>query len=307
LAGSLHALIKRQAKTPCAILLAAHIRLLLALADLPSPPALPSRILRIARRYTSSFTPTPTTSPSGAKDLWLARLRAESIHGTADSAAEAWTSARRALPTCAEIWLWDAESSWEEFETLLAESMRDAALREVHQSLLLRVAESMGSDGGLAGTVAERRARVEYIARRCLPNARVWARTFAVLTSPKTEAEEAEEEEEEQEEEEEEEEEALLREVYEYWRGTGDVEEATLAWARWLLLAKRRGEEAMRVISRARHGPGGDALARRWAVIVRQQEAQAEDRDNDTGSAVSAAAGEEADEAGDSGSQGWGA
>ena len=223
----------------------------------------------------------------------------------ADSAAEAWTSAGRALPTCAEIWLWGAESSWEEFETLLAESMRDAALREVHQSLLLRVAESMCSGGGLAGTVAERRARVEYIARRCLPSARVWARTFAVLTSPKTEAEEEKEEEEEKDEEEEGD--ALLREVYEYWRGTGDVEEATLAWARWLLDAKRRGEEAMRVISRARHGPGGDALARRWAVIVRQQEAQAEDRDNDTGSAVSAAAGEEEDEAGDSGSQGWGA
>jgi len=89
LLGSLHALIKRQTETPSATLLAAHVRLLLALVHLPSPPAPPSRILCITRRYTSSSTPTP-----GAKDLWLARLRAESAHGTADSAAEAWTSAR---------------------------------------------------------------------------------------------------------------------------------------------------------------------------------------------------------------------
>jgi len=168
--------------------------------------------------------------------------------------------------------------------------MRDAALRDVHQALLLRVAESMGpgaSDGLVAGTVGERRARVEHIARRCLPSARVWARTFAVLaSSPETE-----------------EEEALLREVYEHWRGTGDVEEATLTWAGWLLHAKRRGEEAMRVISRARHGSGGAALAQRWAAIVRQAEAecQEEDRGNDTGSAAAAM-----EEAGDSGSQGWG-
>ncbi|KAI0250182.1 U3 small nucleolar RNA-associated protein 6-domain-containing protein [Lactifluus subvellereus] len=316
LVGSLHALIKRQTETPSAILLAAHVRLLLALAHLPAPPAPPSRILRIARRYTSTTTITITTTitpttPPGAKDLWLARLHAESAHGTADSVAEACTRARRALPTCAEIWLWGADhsssssSSWEEFERLLAESMRDAALRDVHQSLLLRVAESMcrgagGSDGLAAGTTVERRARVEHMARRCLPSARVWARTFAVLASPKTEAGTAAEAEEE-------EEEALLREVYEYWRGTGDVEEATLAWAQWLLHARKRGEEAMRVISRARHhGAGGAAVAQRWAEIVRQQEEaeRQEDKGNDdTGSAESAAAAAAVEEAGDSGSK----
>jgi len=65
--------------------------------------------------------------------------------------------------------------------------------------------------------------------------------------------------------------EALLREVYEYWRGAGDVEEATLAWAKWLLLRKGRGDEAMRVIARA-HGAvrGATTMAQRWALVVRQ-------------------------------------
>jgi hypothetical protein len=280
LVGSLHALIKHRTKSPSATLLATHVRLLLALVHLPSPPSPSSRILRIARHYTS------TTAPPDAA-LWLARLRAESAYGTTHSVAEAWTSARQTLPTCAEIWLWGADrccppssSSWEEFDALLVESMRDAALRDVHQLLLLRVAETMGGGGGLAMTTAECRARIEHIARRCLPSTRVWARIFAVLAKAKVDTEE---------------EETLLREVYEYWCGTGKVEDATLAWAQWLLLAKKRGDEAMRVISLRAHGPGGAALAQRWAVIVRQQGEQQrhDDDDGELGlapSAVSAAA-----------------
>jgi hypothetical protein len=74
--------------------------------------------------------------------------------------------------------------------------------------------------------------------------------------------------------EEEEEEEELVREVYEYWRGTGEVEESTLAWARWLLVRKQRGDEAMKAISRACGGGGGDggSLAQKWAAIVRGSE-----------------------------------
>ena len=256
LVGSLHALIKRQdKKSPSAALLATHVRLLVALADLPSPPAPPSRILSIARRYTSI---TPTNA-----SVWLARLDVESAHGTSDSVAEAWTSARRGVPTCSEIWLWGAERccpkpspaspSWAEFDALLAESMQDAALRGVHESLLIRVAELIGE---LIST-AERRSRVDHIAKRCLPSARVWAQVFEVLTAAPCEDGEA-----------------LVREVYEWWRGTGEVEEATLEWAKWLLCCKGRGDEAMRVIERARGvvGQGGAALASRWATIVRRQE-----------------------------------
>jgi len=130
--------------------------------------------------------------------------------------------------------------------------MRDAELRNVHQSLLLRVAESIG---GLASS-AERRARVEHIAKRCLPSAGVWAGVFSALAGAETE----------------EEGEGLVREVYEYWRGTGDVEEATLAWAGWLLFKKKRGDEAIKAISRASGGQGGAALMQRWAGIVRGQE-----------------------------------
>ena len=134
--------------------------------------------------------------------------------------------------------------------------MRDAALRDVHQSLLLRVAESIG----LASTGSvERRARVEHVARRCLPSARVWESMFFALTQAETETDEDEHEREE---------EGLVREVYEHWRGTGKVEEATLAWARWLLVGKKRGDEAMKVISRVCSGDGG-ALAQKWAAIVR--------------------------------------
>ncbi|KAH9961491.1 U3 small nucleolar RNA-associated protein 6-domain-containing protein [Russula dissimulans] len=257
LVGSLHAFIKRSSKTPSAVLLATHIRLLVALGDLTSPPAPPSRILSIARRYTSTV-PTDT-------GVWLARLHAESAHGTATSVNEAWNKARRAVPTSSEIWVWGADrccppssssSSWEQMDSLLAESMRDAELRNVHQSLLLRVAESIG---GLAST-AERRARVEHVAKRCLPSAGVWAGVFSALAGAETE------------EGGEEDGEGLVREVYEYWRGTGDVEEATLAWAGWLLFKKKRGDEAIKAISGGSGGRGGAALMQRWAGIVRGQE-----------------------------------
>jgi hypothetical protein len=65
------------------------------------------------------------------------------------------------------------------------------------------------------------------------------------------------------------EQEELVREVYEYWRGTGEVEEATLGWAKWLLVRKKRGDEATKVISRACGGGGALALAHKWAAIVR--------------------------------------
>jgi hypothetical protein len=87
----------------------------------------------------------------------------------------------------------------------------------------------------------------------------VWESVFSALTSTEVEAE--------MDNEDEEEEEVLVREVYEYWRGTGEVEEATLAWAKWLLVRKKRGDEAMRAISRA--CGGGGALAHKWATIVR--------------------------------------
>lgn len=284
LVGSMHALIKCQIKknTPSAVLLAAHVHLLSMLVHLaPSPPATPSRILSIARRYTST-TPTDTR-------VWLVRLQAESAHGTADSVDEAWTSARRVVPTCAEIWLWGADrylpssssGSWEKFDGLLAESMRDAALRDVHQSLLLRIAESMEKRSRLVSTVAECRGRIEHIAKRCLPNARVWESVFSALTSTEVEAEIDDEDEDERRRGEQEvlEEEVLVREVYECWRGTGEVEEATLAWAKWLLVRKKRGDEAMKAISRAGGGGGGGALSHKWAAIVRGLEGHKEEEE----------------------------
>ena len=146
--------------------------------------------------------------------------------------------------------------------------MRDAALRDVHQSLLLRIAESIGKSG-LANTTRECRARVEHVAKRCLPSARAWESIFLALTTRPDGEEDADEDEERIGEEEEEE--GLVREVYEYWRGTGEVEEATLAWARWLLVRKKRGDEAIKAISRACGGDGG-SLAQKWAAIVRGSE-----------------------------------
>ena len=248
--GSLQALIKRQSKNdtppPPAALLAAHIRLLLALADLPEPPAAPHRILHTAARYTSA-----ATSDAG---VWLARLRAESAHGTVASASEAGASARKAVPACVEIWLWSAERNpqREGLDVLLAESMGSdvAARRDVHQALLMH---SVNALSALPSATA-RRERVEYVARRCLPGTAVWASAFGVLAAADENVDADEHE-------------ALLRDVYEYWRGAGDVEEATLAWAKWLLLRRGRGDEAMRVIARAQDGT---ALAQRWATVVRQ-------------------------------------
>jgi hypothetical protein len=143
--------------------------------------------------------------------------------------------------------------------------MRDAALRDVHQSLLLRIAESIEKRSRLASTTAECRGRVEHIAKRCLPSARVWERVFSALTGTEVEAEIDNEEDEDEE---------LVREVYEYWRGTGEVEEATLAWAKWLLVRKKRGDEAMKTISRV-CGGGGGAIAHKWAAIVREESGEA--------------------------------
>jgi hypothetical protein len=97
----------------------------------------------------------------------------------------------------------------------------------------------------------------------------VWESVFSALTSTEVEVEMDNEDEDikKRREQEEQEEEVLVREVYEYWRGTGEVEEATLAWAKWLLVRKKRGDEAMKAISRA--CGGGGALAHKWAAIVR--------------------------------------
>ena len=225
---------------PVGALLAAHVRLLLALAaDLPKAPASPHRILRIAERYTS-------TLPSDSR-VWLARLHAEAAHGTATSASAAAASARKAVPACVEIWLWSAR----EQEELLAESMSVCA--DVHQALLMRFVDE-DQLSALPSTAA-RRERVEHVARRCLPGTAVWARAFDVLAAI------------------EDDDETLLRDVYEYWRGAGDVEEATLAWAKWLLLKRGRGDEAMRVIARARGAVGGASIAQRWSSVVRHDSA----------------------------------
>jgi len=163
-----------------------------------------------------------------------------------------------------EIWLWSAErcEQEEELRALLAESMRAdvAALRDVHQALLMHFVDGLGA---LPSTTV-RRERVEHVARRCLPGTAVWARAFAVLAAADVDGHEA-----------------LLRDVYEYWRGAGDVEEATLAWAKWLLLRKGRGDEAMRVIAEAHGAVGGAALAQRWATVVQQH--QCDDQREDMG------------------------
>ena len=158
--------------------------------------------------------------------------------------------------------------------------MRDAALRDVHQSLLLRIAESMEKRSRLAGTTVEWRGRVEHIAKRCLPSARVWESVFSALASTEGEAEiDEEDEDEDKGRRGVPEVELLVREVYEYWRGTGEVEEATLAWAKWLLVSKKRGDEAMKAISRA-GGGGGGTLSQKWAAIVRGLEEHKEEEES---------------------------
>jgi len=133
----------------------------------------------------------------------------------------------------------------------------------------------------LVSTVAECRGRIEHIAKRCLPNARVWESVFSALTSTEVEAEIDDKDEDERRRGEQEvlEEEVLVREVYECWRGTGEVEEATLAWAKWLLVRKKRGDEAMKAISRAGGGGGGGALSHKWAAIVRGLEGHKEEEE----------------------------
>lgn len=110
---------------------------------------------------------------------------------------------------------------------------------------------------------------MEHVAKRCLPSARVWEHVFSSLTGgAEAESDDEDGDGDESVRGEQEEDEGLVREVYECWRGTGEVEEATLAWARWLLVRKKRGDEAMKAISRA-CGGNGATLAQKWATIVR--------------------------------------
>jgi hypothetical protein len=105
----------------------------------------------------------------------------------------------------------------------------------------------------------------------------VWESVFSALTSTKVE-DKIDDEDGDIRRRGEQEEEVLVREVYEYWRGTGEVEEATLAWAKWLLVRKKRGDEAMKAISRA--CGGGRALAHKWAVVVRGLEGHEEEEES---------------------------
>lgn len=172
--------------------------------------------------------------------------------------------------------------------------MRDAALRAVHDALLVRRVRALYGDhraeaapadgdaeharvdhendpeltqtrghhsaeGGEAGpvmTTASRLADVRRIAREWLPSGRVWEEVFAR-----------------------EEERGVLEAAYELWRKTEGVE-ACIAWAGWLM-AHNEGARAMEAVMGARSWLGADdreELARRWGDMLRNVDDRGEAR-----------------------------
>ncbi|KII92126.1 hypothetical protein PLICRDRAFT_103628 [Plicaturopsis crispa FD-325 SS-3] len=247
LTSTLRALIKSQS-TPSPALSAAHITTLTFANTCPSPELFPSsspeKILRLARRYTAA-------SPTSGK-LWLARLDAESRFANTADTTKAWTESRKSVypldPAVEDVWTWGLDHLPEQgttvLEGLLAESMRDASLAPIHESLLLRWAAAPHAESH----------HVRRMAGKWHVTGRVWAEMFAV----EARADEPRED--------------VLKQVYEHWRSI-DAPEATLRWAGWLL-GKGRGDEAVRVITSV-VGSGASfgakergELERRWREIV---------------------------------------
>ncbi|EIW83286.1 hypothetical protein CONPUDRAFT_101998 [Coniophora puteana RWD-64-598 SS2] len=226
----------------------AHLQLLRA-AGPSASEEYKAKVLKQARKY---------TAVGGASDptLWLERLNTERAFApSADEVDKAWAEARRCVRSAdprevENVWVWgflfwldpEGEEIKKTFENLLRESMRDASLQHVHETLLLRYIPTVlyrrPGAGGPADP-AQRKRALTRVASAYLPSSIVWAAAFgcearrdASSTEPGAGASTD-----------------VLSAVYGWWRGKEPVT-ATLAWASWLLEA-RQGHEASKVVERA--------------------------------------------------------
>ncbi|OSX66575.1 hypothetical protein POSPLADRAFT_1131679 [Postia placenta MAD-698-R-SB12] len=281
---SLQLLAQRASPAPSPALLAATIRLLTShhqalRMHLPPSGSTSEKVLRFARKHTAK----DRTIARASAAVWLARLDAEWVLGSADGAQSAWDEARGAVEGegLEHVWMWGVDRA-EASDVRAEERVRILEVRA-----LLGFTFMLGSRVRLAGltrsrefaakststvppavvaVVDARAARVRHIAQGYLPSARVWQGVFAqeAAAAEQMAARSAPD--------------ALdrvLATVYEQWRQKDGVG-ATVEWARWLL-AHGRALEAKDVVLRAGSWlASGDAreVERRWKMVVDAPESE---------------------------------
>jgi U3 small nucleolar RNA-associated protein 6 len=152
-----------------------------------------------------------------------------------------------------------------DMQGLLKESMRDAALRVLHETLLIsyvktahegRAKPDSGSTSDQADNSASWLHLVRHMARAYLTTGKVWQQVFSIVEGEDWRSEPHGKRQ-------------VLGEVFGMWRRKDELE-ATLEWARWLL-ENGKGKEATEAVvvgGRSVGSEGRVELERRWMGIV---------------------------------------
>ncbi|KAL0581821.1 U3 snoRNP protein [Marasmius crinis-equi] len=254
LVTSLQSLIHAQKKSPS--LLSTHIKLLTVAVQRGALDG--EKVLNTAKKYTSKV-------PEAAC-VWLARLEGVLKLRGREGTEEVWAEARRSVPVSHEdaptVWTWGLaflpqEHKRKVHEELLRESMRDSALQDVHEALLLSYVSSMSAPetdptgveprlGNAASRTETWKDGVRHMQRTCHPTRKVWQKAFMLSKQGAVG-------------------EAVLREIYESWRRVDEID-ATVEWAQYLS-EKGEGKEAMQVVLRSKNS----TVEERWAQLMEEK------------------------------------
>ncbi|KAF5386261.1 hypothetical protein D9615_002379 [Tricholomella constricta] len=265
LISTLRSLIQQRHARASPSLLSSHIRLLTKTVNGDS--TWPAKVLRTARKYTKQA---PESAP-----IWRARLDAERRFGKG-VAEDVWREARAAgVAGSAEeveaVWTWglfpedSAEDRLKIHEELLKESMRNASLGGLHETLLISYVRVMHEvqkpETGLTSDQGSVSAKwlhsIRHMASAYLTSGAVWQKVFTTLVEEENWGSEPDGKRQ------------VLGEVYEKWQGK-DAVEATLEWARWLL-GNGKGKEGAEAVVACGRSVGEEERARlekRWMSMV---------------------------------------
>ena len=249
--------------------------LLLSVSALnPSPPSL-DKVLRMARKFTSSAYLPASVSPV----VWLARLDVEKLVGNGNDIQMSWAEARRVAQGNAEdlekVWLWGVEEKTLEIpmeniyevgssiwcglsmltsfcllaQELLQSSMRHASTT-LHDKILVRYLEAFHPKM----EPPSREQDLRRLFKTYRPSGAFYQHAFSCEAGFGGSVR------------------GVLELLYERWRTGSDMAEAGLTWATWLLRDAGDGEVAGTVIRRTlgavKDGEARDGLERRWTEIL---------------------------------------
>ncbi|KAG6920097.1 hypothetical protein DXG01_010165 [Tephrocybe rancida] len=254
-------------------LLSAHIRLVTNSVGGETP----AKVLRIARKYSKQAR---TSAP-----VWLARLEAENRFGEdgRSAVAAAWQEARGMVEGTKEemeaVWTWglsgtesveerlkihevsddrEGKLAWTEvgdIQELLKESMRNASLSGLHETLLIRYVRVLHEvhgkpETGLTSDQGTDSGRwlgsIRHMASAYLTSGAVWQKMFVVLEGERWGSDPKK---------------AVLGAVYEEWKAR-DMVSATISWAKWLA-CNGEGVAAASLV-----GKSGKLVIEEWSRVV---------------------------------------